>query len=81
MNKQHAMLLKAMTQYNKGDARRIQHLVKVHDFATTIGVLEGLDAENLFVLETAALTHDIGIRLSEAKYGVSNGKYHDVECP
>ena len=81
MNKQHAMLLKAMTQYNKGDAIRIQHLIKVHDFATTIGVLEGLDEETLFILETAALTHDIGIRLSEAKYGVSNGKYQELEGP
>ena len=79
MNRQHAALLKAMTQYNKGDTARIQHFWKVHNLAAVIGVLEGLDEETLFILETAAIVHDIGIRESLRKNGVYAGHYHEVE--
>ncbi len=65
MKEQHAKLIVAMTTYDHGDPMRIQHFMKVHDFASAIGVLEGLDQETLFVLETAAVLHDIGIHLSE----------------
>lgn len=81
MNIKHAKLLSAMIHYNKGDALRIQHLVKVHSFAATIGNLEQIDENSLFILETAAIVHDIGIHLSEEKYGSSNGKYQEIEGP
>ena len=81
MNPQHAKLIAAMVTYDAGDAQRIQHFMKVHDFAATIGVLEGLDEETLFVLETAAIVHDIGIHVSEHKYGSSGGKYQEQEGP
>ncbi|MDO4930765.1 MAG: HD domain-containing protein [Bacteroidales bacterium] len=81
MNPQHAKLIAAMVTYDAGDARRIQHFMKVHDFAATIGVLEGLDEETLFILETAAIVHDIGIHVSEHKYGSSGGKYQELEGP
>lgn len=81
MNPQHAKLIAAMVAYDAGDARRIQHFMKVHDFAATIGVLEGLDEETLFILETAAIVHDIGIHVSEHKYGSSGGKYQELEGP
>ncbi len=38
------------------------HLTKVHDYARTIPLLEGLDDKTLATLEAAALVHDIGIR-------------------
>jgi HD superfamily phosphodiesterase len=81
MKEQHAKLIVAMTAYDHGDPMRIQHFMKVHDFASAIGVLEGLDRETLFVLETAAILHDIGIHLSEEKYDSSNGKYQETEGP
>lgn len=81
MNPQHAKLIAAMVAYDAGDARRIQHFMKVHDFAATIGVLEGLDEKTLFILETAAIVHDIGIHVSEHKYGSSGGKYQELEGP
>ena len=37
----HAKLIAAMTDYDKGDAMRIQHFMKVHDYAVTIATLEG----------------------------------------
>ncbi|MCD7865483.1 MAG: phosphohydrolase [Clostridiales bacterium] len=64
-----------------GDPKRIQHFIKVHDFARTIGVLENLDKETLFTLEAAAVVHDIGIHASEEKYGSAAGKYQELEGP
>ena len=43
--------------------------------------MENVDAETLFILETAALTHDIGIHLCEEKYGNCNGKLQEKEGP
>ncbi len=81
MNKQHAALIVAMTAYDQGDPERIQHFVKVHNFCSVIGTLEGLDEETMFILETAAIVHDIGIRNSEIKYNSSAGKYQEIEGP
>ena len=55
-------LFSAMTDYYAGDPARINHFVKVHTYAWQIGLAEQLDADTLFLLEAAALTHDIGIR-------------------
>lgn len=81
MIRQHARLIQAMVEYDKGDAPRIQHFMKVHDFAVTIAQLEGVGEETLFVLETAAILHDIGIHVSEQKYGNCNGKHQEEEGP
>lgn len=81
MLEKHAKLIDAMIEYDKGDTARIQHFVKVHDLAATIGVLEGLDKNTLFILETAAILHDIGIHKSEELYGSNNGKYQELEGP
>lgn len=71
----------AMVSYDNGDPRRVQHSTKVHAYASLIGNGEGLDAETQFVLESAALVHDIGIRASERKYGHQNGKLQEQEGP
>jgi len=81
MNMQHARLMEAMTAYDRGEPGRIQHFVKVYGLASTIGMLEGLDQEEQFVLETAAIVHDIGIKISKEKYGNSNGKNQELEGP
>ena len=64
----------AMIDYYQGQPKRIQHFLKVHAYAKLIGEQEGLDKEILDILEVAALTHDIGIKISE-------GKYQEVEGP
>ena len=71
----------AMIDYYQGQPKRIQHFLKVHAYAKLIGEQEGLDKEILDILEVAALTHDIGIKISEEKYGSSNGKYQEKEGP
>lgn len=73
--------MRAMIKYDSGDVPRIQHFVKVHDFAATIGVCEGIDKDILFILEAAAILHDIGIHPAEAKYGSSMGKYQEELGP
>lgn len=74
-------LIKEMITYYSGDPKRIQHFIKVHSFAKTIGLLEKLDKHTLYTLETAALVHDIGIKLCEQKYGDCNGKLQELEGP
>lgn len=64
----------AMTNYMAGDARRIQHFAKVHDYGRLIGLSEGLDEHTQFILEIAALMHDIGIRNGERLYGRNDGR-------
>lgn len=76
-----AKLLSAMIAYDRGDVRRIQHFIKVHDFASLIGNMEKLDDDNLIILEAAAIVHDIGIHICEKKYGVCDGKHQEIEGP
>ena len=74
-------LFMEMIRYYSGDAKRIQHFVKVHAFAKLIGEMEQLDEKSMKILETAAYVHDIGIKPAERKYGKSNGKLQEQEGP
>lgn len=74
-------LIKAMIRYDHGDPKRIQHFLKVHSLAKTIGEMEDIPSEMLFILETASITHDIGIHISEEKYGHCSGKMQELEGP
>lgn len=74
-------LIEKMVEYYAGDPKRIQHFLKVYMFACLIGKAEKLDTDTLFILKTAAIVHDIGIRISEEKYGTSSGKYQEKEGP
>ena len=74
-------LIIKMTEFNDGDPKRIQHLIKVFEFAHIIAVKEGLDEETLKILDMASIMHDIGIRPSEQKYGKCNGKLQEQEGP
>ena len=67
--------------YDAGDAKRIQHFCKVHSYAKLIAETENVDKKCLFIIETAALTHDIGIHVCEEKYGNCNGKLQEKEGP
>lgn len=70
-----------MFRFNRGDPNRVQHLIKVHRLAQMMGRMERLDAHTQFLTECAALVHDIGIRPSEEKYGVCDGKRQEQEGP
>lgn len=76
-----SLLMRAMIKYDGGDVPRIQHFVKVHNFARMIGVAEDVGSEQLFILEAAAILHDVGIHAAEAKYGNSHGKHQEELGP
>lgn len=74
-------LFAAMISYMEKDAGRIQHFTKVHAYSRLIGSLEQLDPHTLFILEAAALLHDIGIRDGERLYGRCDGKIQEEIGP
>lgn len=74
-------VIDAMICYFAGDARRINHFLKVYALAKSIGETEDLDERTLQILEIAAVTHDIGIKNSEMKYNSSAGCYQQTEGP
>ena len=78
---EHAEVVRRMVLFDKGDARRIQHFLKVYMFAALIGKMEGLPPEQQEILEIAAILHDIGIIPAEKKYGFNNGKLQEQEGP
>lgn len=76
-----AKLIQESIRYDAGDARRIQHFIKVHNFARQIAISEGIEDEQLFILEAAAILHDIGIHAAESKYGNCSGKHQEELGP
>lgn len=80
-NQQLDLLFQEMISYFEGDAKRIQHFVKVHSFARLIAHEEKLSDEQCFILEAAAYVHDIGIKPAEQIYGSANGKYQELLGP
>ena len=70
-----------MIEYYAGDSRRVHHFLKVHSFAKLIAEMEGMEPDEMQVLEIAALAHDIGIKNAELKYGYNNGKLQEQEGP
>lgn len=70
-----------MIKLYRGDLKRIQHFCKVHSYAKLIAETERVDEGDVFVIEIAALTHDIGIHVCEEKYGDCNGKLQEQEGP
>lgn len=74
-------LILKMTEYYMGDAKRIQHFIKVYTFSKMIGEMEQLRERQLLILELAAVVHDIGIRAAEEQYGSSMGKYQEMLGP
>ena len=81
MDEKDRKLIEKMIEYYAGDPKRVQHFLKVYEFAKLIGESESLDEETIHILRTAAIVHDIGIKISEEKYGSSNGKYQEKEGP
>lgn len=81
MDEQDRKLIEKMMEYYAGEPKRVQHFLKVYEFAKLIGESESLDTETMHILRTAAIVHDIGIKISEEKYGSSNGKYQEKEGP
>ncbi len=76
-----SQIMARMIDYANGNIHDIGHLTHVWTYAKTIGELEGLDQQTQFILETAAITHDIACPLCREKYGSADGKRQEQEGP
>lgn len=76
-----SQIMEKMAQSSCGSIHDIEHFVKVWAYAKTIGELESLDSKAQFILEAAAITHDIACPLCRAKYGNAGGKLQEKESP
>ena len=74
-----AQIMEKMIAYSQGNIHDIDHLIRVWTYAKIIGELEGLDAETQYILEIAAITHDIACPLCREKYGNTGGKHQEQE--
>jgi HD superfamily phosphodiesterase len=81
MNEKISTIINEMISYYAKDPRRVNHFLKVFSFAKAIGELEKLNEEAQYILEVAAIMHDIGIKVSEEKYNSSAGNYQEIEGP
>ncbi len=74
-----AKAVKKMIVEYKGNREDINHFLKVHNYARTLGILEGLDEKALFTLELTAITHDIACPTCRKKYGNTLGHNQEIE--
>ena len=66
-----------MLEYYSGDPLRAQHLIKVEAFASLIAEKEKVDKDTATVISILGYCHDIGIKITELKYGTSTGKLQE----
>jgi hypothetical protein len=78
MEQRIAAVQAAMEEYFGSDRRRIDHALRVTDFARRLLLHEQGDRE--LVLATALL-HDIGIPEAERKHGSAAGHLQEIEGP
>mgnify|MGYP000389995437 CR=1 FL=1 len=74
-----AEIMKKMITFSNGNIHDIDHFLHVWSYAKMIGELEQIDPETQYILEVAAITHDIACPLCREKYGNTNGKYQEEE--
>lgn len=74
-----AQIMQKMITFSEGNIHDIDHFIRVWTYAKTIGELEHLDRETQYILEVAAITHDIACPLCREKYGNTNGKHQEAE--
>ena len=74
-----SQIMEKMIAFSNGNLHDMNHFMCVCTYAKTIGELEGLDPETQFVLEVAAITHDIACPLCREKYGNTHGKRQEEE--
>ena len=72
-------ILEKMIVFSDGNIHDIDHFLRVWSYTKTIGEGEGLDTRTQYLLEAAALVHDIACPLCREKYGNTNGKHQEEE--
>ena len=74
-------IVEKMIEYSAGNLHDINHFMKVWGYSKIIGELEQLDEHTLFILEVAAVTHDIACPWCREKYGnTTSGKRRTRTC-
>ena len=63
-----SQIMLKMIAFSDGNIHDIDHFVRVWNYAKTIAELEEIDPETQFILEVAAITHDIACPLCREKY-------------
>lgn len=74
-----SQIMEKMIAFSNGNIHDIDHFIRVWTYAKTIGELEHLDRDTQYILEVAAITHDIACPLCREKYGNTNGKKQEAE--
>ena len=72
-------ILARMIAYPGNTRHDIEHLLKVWGYARLIGQREGLDDHALYVLEVAAIVHDIVCPALRERTGSCPGKLQETE--
>jgi uncharacterized protein len=72
-------VMTGMIEYSNGNLHDISHFMKVHSFARTIGILEGISEDDQETVEIASILHDIACPLCRIKYGNTFGAYQEKE--
>ena len=76
-----ARVINEMIMFDSGDIKRINHFIKVYGYASTIARLEEVDERTQMIIEVAAASHDIAIKVCEKKYGKCTGELQELEGP
>ena len=74
-------IMEKMLAFSNGNIHDIDHLIRVWTYAKIIGELEKLDTGTQYILEAAAIVHDIACPLCREKYGDTDGKHQELESP
>ena len=72
-------IMEKMIAISDGNLHDIDHFIRVWTYAKTIGELEQIDPATQFLLEAAAIVHDIACPLCREKYGTTQGKLQEQE--
>ena len=70
--------MEKMIRFSNGSIHDINHLIAVWTYAKTIGELERLDPETQFILEVAAITHDIACPVIRDEAGHTDHKLQET---
>lgn len=74
-----SQIMSKMIAFSEGNIHDIDHFIRVWAYAKTIAESEQVDSETQYIIEIAAITHDIACPLCRKKYGNTNGKHQEVE--
>lgn len=71
-------IMEKMIRFSDGSLHDISHLIAVWTYAKTIGELEHLEPETQFILEVAAITHDIACPAIRDESGRTDHKLQET---